>query len=65
MHTIWLQHSVAETLVTVICNQLSNVPHIFGHCDLLVLNKSHEKKLHVRNNSFTDCHIGGLIMKVN
>ena len=29
MHTILLGYSVAETLVTVTCNQLSNTPYIF------------------------------------
>ena len=58
---------MSETMVTVICNQLSNVLYILGHyeCDLLALNKTHEKKLHVTNNSFTACHIEGLIMKVD
>ena len=54
---------MAETHVTVICNQLSNIPYIFRHCDLLVLNESHEKKLYIKNNSFRDCHIEDFIMK--
>ena len=58
-NTVWL------TFVTVICNQLSNIPNIFRHYDLLVLNKSHEKKLQDKNNSFTDCHTEGLTMKAN
>ena len=59
-------NSVAETfvrIVVVICNQLSNIPgYIFRNCDLLVLNKSHERKLQVKNNSSADCHTEGLIM---
>ena len=47
---------VAKTFVVVICIQLRNIPCIFRHCDLLVLNKSNEKKLQIKNNSFTDCH---------
>ena len=39
-------NGVAETFIVVICYQLSNIPYIFRNCDLLVLNKSHEKKLH-------------------
>ena len=65
IHASWPQYIVAETLVTVICNQLSNIPYIFRHCGLLVLNKSHEKKLQVKNSSFTDCHTVGLIMHAN
>ena len=65
IHTSWPQYIVAEALVVVICNQLSNIPHIFRHCDLLVLNKSHEKKLQDKNNSVTDCHTEGLIMKAS
>ena len=38
------QNSVAKTLATEICSQLSNIPHIFRHCDLLDLNKINEKK---------------------
>ena len=57
--------SVAETLVAVICNQLSNIPYIFRHCDLLDLNKIHENKQQVKNYSFTDCHTEGLITKTN
>ena len=59
--------NVAETSVAVICNQLSNIPYIFRSCDLLVLNKSCEKKLQVEvgNNSYTDCHAAGLIIKAN
>ena len=41
--------SVAKTLAAVICNQLSNIPYIFRHCDLLDLNKIHEKKLQLKN----------------
>ena len=52
-------------LVAVICNQLSIISYIFRHCNLLVLNKSHEKKLQVKDNSFTDCHTEGLIVKAN
>ena len=65
IHTSWPQHSVAEMLVAVICNQLSNISYVFRHRDLLVLNKSHEKKLQVTDNSFTDCHTEGLFMKAN
>ena len=36
-------------LLLFICNQLSNIPYIFVHCDLLELNKIHEKKLQVIN----------------
>ena len=39
---------VAETFVAIICNQLSNMPYIFRNCDLMVLNKSHEKTLHFK-----------------
>ena len=56
---------MAETLVTVICNQLSNKPYSVRHRDLLVLNKSQEKKLQVKNNSFTAGHTEGFIMKAN
>ena len=59
------RNRVAKTLVAVIWNQLSNTPYIFRHCDLLDLNKIHEKKLQAKDNSFTDCHIEGLIMKGN
>ena len=48
------QNNVAETLREVIRNQLSDIPYIFRHCDLLDLNKIHERKLQVKNNSFTD-----------
>ena len=58
------RNSVAKTLVAVICNQLSNIPYILGHCDLLDQNKIHEKKLQV-NNSFTECHNEGLAMKAH
>ena len=58
-------NSVAETLVAVIRCQLSNIPYIFRHLIRLALNKIHEKKLQVKNNSFTDCHTEGLIMKGN
>ena len=34
-------------------------------CELLDLNKMHEKKLQNENNSFTDCHNEGLIVKAN
>ena len=57
------KYSGAKTLVAVICNQLSNIPYIFRHFDLLDLGKILEKKLQVQNNSFTGCHIEGLIMK--
>ena len=56
---------MAETLVGVVCNQLSNIPYTFRHCDVLVLDKSPEKKLQAKNNSFTDCHTEGLIMNAN
>ena len=56
---------MAETLVGVVCNQLSNIPYTFRHCDVLVLDKSPEKKLQAKNNSFTDCHIESLIMTAN
>ena len=65
IHTSWPQNSVAETFVAVICNQLSTVPYIFKHCDLLDLNKIHEKKLQVNNDYFTDCHTEGLVNKAN
>ena len=68
IHTGWPQFIVSKALVTVICNQLSNIPYIFRYCDLLVLNKSHEKKkktLQVKNKSFTDCDTEGLLMKAN
>ena len=52
IHTSWAQYIVAEILVTVIYNQLSSIPYIFWHCDLLVLNKSCDKKLQIKNNSF-------------
>ena len=65
IYASWPQHIVAETLVTVIWNQLSNIPYIFRYCDLLVLDKSQEKKLQVKNNSFTDCHNEGSVMKLN
>ena len=35
------KNSEAESLVVVICSQLSNIPYIFRHCDQ---NKIHEKK---------------------
>ena len=54
---------VAETLVAVIHNQFSSIPYIFRYCDLLDLNKIHEKKLRVKNDLFTDSHTDGLIMK--
>ena len=57
-------NSVAETFVAVICNQLSNIPYIFRHYDLLVLNKSLEQILHIKNNSFRDFYIEGLTVKV-
>ena len=63
------QYIMAETIVTKVCNQLSNIPYIFRHCDLLVLNKSREKNnmkyLQVNYNSFTDCHTEGIITKAN
>ena len=59
------QNSTAQTLVAVICNQLSNMPYIFKHCDLLDLNNIHEKKLQVKNNSFPDCHTESSVMKDN
>ena len=65
IHTSWSQNNMAETLVAVICNQLSNIPDIFRHCDLLDLNRVRDKKLQVNNNSFTDCHTEGLITKAN
>ena len=58
-------NNVTDTLVAVKCNLLSNVRYIFRHCDLLDLNKIHEKKLQVNNNCFTDCYTEGLIMKAN
>ena len=45
-------------------SHLSNIPYIVRHCDLLKLNRIHEKKLQIKNKSFTDCH-EGLIMKAN
>ena len=60
-NTWWL----SEICVTIVCNQLINIPYIFMHCVLLVLNKSHGKKVQVKNNSFTDCHTKGLVMRVN
>ena len=63
IRTSWPQYSVAETLVAVICNQLSNIPYIFRLCDLLVQSKSHEKKLKMKNDPFTDCHTEGITMK--
>ena len=68
MHTftpVGPKATVAETLVAVICSQLSNIPYIFRHCDLLDLNKIHKKKLQVKNNYFTDCHTEGLSVKAN
>ena len=65
IHTGWTQNSVAETLVAVICKKLSNIPYIFRHYDLLDLNKTHEKKLQVNDNSFTNCHTEGVITKAN
>ena len=62
IHTSWPQYIVAETLVTVICDQLSDIPCIFKHCNLLVLNKSHEKKLQVKSNPFTVYHTAGLVV---
>ena len=59
IHISWPQYSVAETLVAVTFNQFgnnTNIPYIFRYCELLVLNNSHEKKLQIKNNSFTDCH---------
>ena len=43
------QNNVAETLVAVTCNQLSNIPYIFRYCDLLDVNKIHEKQIQVNN----------------
>ena len=59
------RNTVAEILVVVKCNQLSNVPYIFRHCDLLDPNKIHEKKLHVNNTAFTDCYTENVIMNAN
>ena len=61
IHTSWPPKQCGRDPCAVICNQLSNVPFIFRHCDLLVLNKSHEKKLQVNNNSSPDCHTEGLM----
>ena len=58
------QHSVAETLVTIVCNHPSNIPYIFVHCDFLVLNKRHEKKLQVKI-FLMDSHTEGQIMKAS
>ena len=58
------QYSVAETYVAVIYKHLSNTPYSFRHCDLLVLNKSHQKKPQVKNNAFTDCHTEDFIRKL-
>ena len=60
---------MAETLVVVPCGQLSYIPYIFRHCDLLVLkiiisNEYHERKLKIKKDSFTNCHSKDLVMKV-
>ena len=65
IHISWPQYCVAEMLVAVSCSHLSDIAYIFWHCNLIVLNKSHEKELQVKNNSFTGCHTEGLIMKAN
>ena len=57
------KYSGAKTLVAVICNQLSNIPYIFRHCYLVVLNKSLENEVQVKNNSFSDCRTEGLVTK--
>ena len=62
------KHSVAKTLVALIYNQLSNIPYIFQALWSLgseKKKKNNEKKLQIKNNSFTDCHTEGLIMKAN
>ena len=53
---------VAETFVTVICSQLSNIAYIFRNCDLLVLNKGREKKRQDKSISVTDCHTESYIV---
>ena len=50
-HQLASKKSEAVTLIAVICIQLTIIPYIFRHCDLLDLNKIHKKK-QVRNNSF-------------
>ena len=59
---------MAETLVVVPCGQLSYIPYIFRHCDLLVLkiiisNEYHERKLKIKKDSFTNCYSEGLDME--
>ena len=56
-------NSVAETFVAVICSQVSNIPFFFSNCDRFLRNKSHEKKLQVKINSFIKCHMESLIVK--
>ena len=61
--------SVAVTLVAVSCCQLSYIPYVSRHCDLLVLkiiilNKCQEKKLKIEKDSSINCHSKGFVMKV-
>ena len=63
IHTRWPQNSVAESLVAVICNQRSNIPYISD--TVISWTSAKFMKRNNKNNSFTDCHTEGLIMKAS
>ena len=61
--------SVVMTSLAVPCWELSCIPYVFRHCDLLVLTiiispQCHEKKLEIKEDSFTNRHSKGLAKKV-
>ena len=52
--------SMAVTLAIVPCCQLTHIPYVFRHCNLLVLkiiisNHCHKKKLKIMKDSFINC----------
>ena len=65
IHTSRPQNRVAKTLVHWFVLSSVVYPTFSGIVISLTLDKIHEKKLQVNNNSFTDCHTEGLITKAN